>query len=190
MRCTFLIEKKLAEVFEFGFGPNVLGFGRGTGLSREYTPPTTAAPVLAVDVPSGVAGLTGELVGRPFTAQRTVTFQALKPGLVLEPGATRCGLVEVADIGLAKLLDRAPADASLTGTNQVMGTPRYMAPEQMEGSHAVDHRFNAALIYSRRITAIFEMGISLGQTASHSPWLVQPPKPSASIWATILRARS
>ncbi len=57
-------------------------------------------PVLAVDIPSGVDGLSGELLGRPVAATATVTFAALKPGLVLEPGRSFSGVVSVADIGL------------------------------------------------------------------------------------------
>ncbi|WP_419849590.1 NAD(P)H-hydrate dehydratase [Candidatus Poriferisocius sp.] len=81
----------------------------GTGLRRPYVPPPPAplldhpdrvAPVLAADIPSGVNGLTGELVGEPWTANQTVTFGALKPGLVLHPGAQHCGLLTVAPIGL------------------------------------------------------------------------------------------
>ena len=55
------------------------------------------------------------------------------------------GRVKIADFGLAKLISSPADEWTLTGTHQVMGTPRYMAPEQMEGSHAVDHR---ADIYS------------------------------------------
>ena len=76
----------------------------GTGLSRPYTPPERGrpdAPVLAVDIPSGLDGLSGELVGGPvWTAQHTVTFAALKPGLLFGAGPSACGDVEVADIGL------------------------------------------------------------------------------------------
>jgi len=73
----------------------------GTGLSRPYMPPTSTAPlVLAVDIPSGVDGLTGTVIGEPMMATRTVTFAALKPGLLMEPGASLAGEVVVADIGL------------------------------------------------------------------------------------------
>lgn len=73
----------------------------GTGLSRPYVPPVSNAPlVLAVDIPSGVDGLTGAPIGEPLMATRTITFGALKPGLLLEPGATLAGDVEIADIGL------------------------------------------------------------------------------------------
>lgn len=75
----------------------------GNGLSRRYdapAPPRDAA-VLAVDIPSGVDGLTGQRLGSPMAADRTVTFQASKPGLVLEPGRGLAGVVDVVDIGLA-----------------------------------------------------------------------------------------
>ncbi|HEY1859314.1 MAG TPA: serine/threonine-protein kinase, partial [Gemmataceae bacterium] len=55
------------------------------------------------------------------------------------------GRVKIADFGLAKLLHRTQVDYSLTGTRQIMGTPHYMAPEQMEKPNTVDHR---ADIYS------------------------------------------
>ena len=73
----------------------------GTGFRGTYdAPDPSGTPVLAVDVPSGVDGLTGEPGGRVLSAAATVTFAALKPGLVLEPGASLAGDVEVADIGL------------------------------------------------------------------------------------------
>jgi NAD(P)H-hydrate epimerase len=57
-------------------------------------------PVLAVDIPSGVKGDTGEASGSPSAASRTVTFVALKPGLLQGQGARLAGWVSVADIGL------------------------------------------------------------------------------------------
>ncbi len=73
----------------------------GTGFRGSYSfPDTDGAPVLAVDVPSGVSGLTGTTSGRPAAAVATVTFAALKPGLVLGDGPSFAGEVEVADIGL------------------------------------------------------------------------------------------
>jgi len=56
--------------------------------------------VVAVDIPSGVDGATGEVAGEAVTAAVTVTFQAVKPGHVLAPGSERVGRLEVADIGL------------------------------------------------------------------------------------------
>lgn len=73
----------------------------GTGFRGTFAAPAAGdTPVLAVDIPSGVSGLTGEVSGTPLVAAATVTFAALKPGLVLFPGAGLTGEVEVVDIGL------------------------------------------------------------------------------------------
>lgn len=79
----------------------VIDAAYGTGFRGAWeTPDVGATPVLAVDVPSGVDALTGAVTGNVIAADRTVTFQALKPGLLLGPGAQLAGSVEVVDIGL------------------------------------------------------------------------------------------
>jgi len=54
-----------------------------------------------VDLPSGVDASTGRVDGAAVRADVTVTFGALKPGLLVAPGAWHCGLVELVDIGLS-----------------------------------------------------------------------------------------
>lgn len=88
----------------------------GTGLSRPFTAPETSAPVLALDVPSGVDPDTGAAAGRVMPAVRTVAMAALKRGHVQGPGATLSGVVAVADLGIAvdapsvALVDEADLD--------------------------------------------------------------------------------
>ena len=74
----------------------------GTGLRRPYVAPERAGTplVLAVDVPSGVDGATGEVRGSPMPADLTVTFAALKPGLLFQPARALCGEIVIVDIGL------------------------------------------------------------------------------------------
>ena len=73
----------------------------GTGFRGRWAPPDVgAAPVLAVDLPSGLDGLTGEASGAVLAAVRTVTFAAHKPGLLLGAGPALAGEVQVADVGL------------------------------------------------------------------------------------------
>ncbi len=58
-------------------------------------------PVVAVDLPSGVSGTTGEVLGgAAFQAEVTITFVRKKPGHLLLPGKLLCGEVVVADIGI------------------------------------------------------------------------------------------
>jgi NAD(P)H-hydrate epimerase len=79
----------------------VFGVGFRGGLPEVLLPWVDhPAPVLAVDVPSGLDAATGLVSDRAFTATRTVTFHALKAGHVLEQGPDHCGVVDVVDIGL------------------------------------------------------------------------------------------
>lgn len=58
------------------------------------------APVVSVDVPSGVDASTGEVQGVAVRAERTLTFHGRKVGLAVAPGLFHAGEVEVVDIGL------------------------------------------------------------------------------------------
>ncbi|MGH8970412.1 MAG: NAD(P)H-hydrate dehydratase, partial [Actinomycetes bacterium] len=70
----------------------------------------TDAPVVAVDVPSGVDADTGQVPGPAVRADVTVTFGTYKPGLLVDPGAGHAGVVELVDIGL-DLPGDAPVEA-------------------------------------------------------------------------------
>lgn len=91
----------------------VLGIGGRPGLPATLVPLTRrltelGVPVLAVDLPSGVDTDSGAAPEDVIRATRTVTFGALKPCHLLEPAASRCGEVELVDIGL----DRYAPDLS------------------------------------------------------------------------------
>ena len=95
----------------------VIDAAYGTGFRGGYAPPAPppGAAVLAVDIPSGVDGLTGHAAGEVLAADATVTFAALKQGLLFPPGLESAGEVEVADIGL----DVSRASAHLVGAAAV-----------------------------------------------------------------------
>jgi ADP-dependent NAD(P)H-hydrate dehydratase / NAD(P)H-hydrate epimerase len=79
----------------------VIDAAYGTGFRGEWwAPQAGTTPILAVDIPSGVDGLTGEAGRGVLPADRTVTFAALKPGLLFGAGRWLAGTVEVAHIGL------------------------------------------------------------------------------------------
>lgn len=92
----------------------IVGIG-GKGSLRDKAATVVAGlgdgpMVVAVDVPSGVDADTGEVAGAAVQADVTVTFGALKPGLLVDPGAGHAGAVELVDIGLGPHL---PAEAAL-----------------------------------------------------------------------------
>lgn len=73
----------------------------GIGLSRDWQAPATGkTPVLAIDIPSGIHGISGEAMGRAMKATRTVTLGGYKAGLLFGDGPDHCGEIVVRDIGL------------------------------------------------------------------------------------------
>lgn len=79
-----------------------------------------------------------------------VVHRDIKPENIL---VDKKGRIKIADFGLAKLVGKKSTDFSITMSNMVMGTPHYMAPEQMEHPTEVDHR---ADIYSLGVV-LYEM---------------------------------
>lgn len=81
----------------------------GVGLSRQIQGhyrellgrlEASGIPVLAVDIPSGIHGSTGQVMGTALHARQTVTFAFPKKGILLYPGAQYAGKVTVKDVGI------------------------------------------------------------------------------------------
>ncbi|MGH9096435.1 MAG: NAD(P)H-hydrate dehydratase [Acidimicrobiales bacterium] len=114
----------------------VIDAAYGTGFRGEYRAPSFApgTQVLAVDIPSGVDGDTGEASGTPLRADRTVTFAARKPGLLQGDGVDLAGRVSVADIGLPV----GPAELQLMEDTDVAG----LLPPRRRN----DHKWSSAVL--------------------------------------------
>ena len=80
------------------FGTGLNAPLRGDALAAVQLLNASKVPVVACDLPSGVAADTGEVLGDAVEAALTVTFTAAKPGLLLPPGMSRVGKLQVADI--------------------------------------------------------------------------------------------
>jgi predicted Ser/Thr protein kinase len=95
-----------------------------------------------------------------FAHDEGIVHRDIKPENIL---IDQRGRVKIADFGLAKLLGHAHGDGddSLTGSQQVMGTLRYMAPEQLEGAKNVDHRadiYSLGVVFYELLTGELPIG--------------------------------
>jgi NAD(P)H-hydrate epimerase len=89
------------------FGTGFRGRPGGEHAAAIEAVNASGQPVVSVDIPSGVDGATGGAPGAAVEADTTVTFGALKPGLVFHPGAALAGVISVVDIGFPPDLVRS-----------------------------------------------------------------------------------
>jgi hydroxyethylthiazole kinase-like uncharacterized protein yjeF len=153
----------------------------GAGLDRPVTGRARAmieamngaqVPIVAVDLPSGISGDTGEVLGAAVHARKTVTFFRRKPGHVLLPGRLHCGEVRVADIGikadgLTRIAPRTFANApALWG--DAFPIPR-LAGHKYSRGHAVVVSGGASHTGAARLAARGALRAGAGLTTIASP---------------------
>jgi len=93
-----------------------------------------------------------------FAHNEGVVHRDIKPENVL---LDRDGRVRIADFGLAKIVGKQPQNLTLTAEGHVMGTPHYMAPEQVEHPHEVDHRadiYSLGVVFYEMLTGELPLG--------------------------------
>jgi tRNA A-37 threonylcarbamoyl transferase component Bud32 len=87
-----------------------------------------------------------------------IVHRDIKPENIL---LDKKGQVKIADFGIAKIIGQAPKDGSLTGAKDVVGTPHYMAPEQIEKPATVDHRadiYSLGVVFYEMLTGELPLG--------------------------------
>ena len=93
-----------------------------------------------------------------FAHDEGIVHRDIKPENIL---INKRGRVKIADFGLARLLGGKAPNLSLTGTDQVLGTLHYMAPEQLQGLRNVDHRadiYSLGVVFYEMLTGELPLG--------------------------------
>jgi serine/threonine protein kinase len=128
-------------IMEFVDGPNLRQLEQGGKLT----------PREALQIIPQICG------ALQFAHDEGVVHRDIKPENVL---LDKKGRVKIADFGLAKILGQE-ADFRLTGARDVMGTPHYMAPEQVEKPQEVDHRadiYSLGVVFYEMLTGDLPLG--------------------------------
>ncbi len=93
-----------------------------------------------------------------YAHEQGIIHRDIKPENIL---LDKKGQVKIADFGIAKLMDQEPQNISLTGAADVMGTPHYMAPEQLEKPQTVDQRadiYSLGVVFYEMLTGELPLG--------------------------------
>jgi len=93
-----------------------------------------------------------------YAHEESIVHRDIKPENIL---LDKRGRMKIADFGLAKLLTVTGEGAHLTATRQVVGTPHYMAPEQVERPLEVDHRadiYSLGVVFYEMLTGELPIG--------------------------------
>src|SRR5487761_1862356 len=147
--------------------PNIVGiydFGEADGLYyfiMEYVDGATLRDLISTRqlAPRQALALVPQICeALQFAHDEGIVHRDVKPENII---IDKRGRVKVADFGLAKLLGLSADKLALTRVEQVMGTPLYMAPEQLQGSHAVDHRadiYSLGVVFYEMLTGELPLG--------------------------------
>ncbi|QEE43883.1 NAD(P)H-hydrate dehydratase [Rhizobium sp. WL3] len=138
----------------------------------------TGAPVLAVDLPSGIDGATGKIRGAAFRADHCVTFVDRKPGHVLLPGRSHCGTVEVFDIGIPRRIVLAEA-----GKFRVNGPALFQAFRRALSAEDHKYRRGHLTVFSGPAISTGAARLSAGAALKAGAGLVTLASPSDALAA-------
>ncbi len=154
----------------------------GTGLSREVTGEAAAlihrmnvdsCDVISVDIPSGLDGLSGRIMGECVCADITVTFQRAKTGHYLNDGLDMCGDIIVKDIGIPDSFLSADA-AMLLDYGDIKPRPRRRNTYKGDYGHVLVVAGSVGMAGAAAMCAMAAMRTGAGLTTVACPESVVP----------------
>jgi len=93
-----------------------------------------------------------------YAHEQGIVHRDIKPENIL---LDKQGRVKIADFGIAKMMGVGDGQQALTGAKDVVGTPHYMAPEQLEKPLTVDHRadiYSLGVVFYEMLTGELPLG--------------------------------
>jgi len=147
---------RIVTVFEFGHTEDGLYY-----FIMEYIDGTDLRQVInAADLsPKEALAIVPQICeALQFAHEEGIVHRDIKPENIL---IDKKGRIKIADFGLARLLDQPAKDYTLTQAGQRMGTPHYMAPEQIEHPGQVDHRadiYSLGVVFYEMLTGELPIG--------------------------------
>ncbi len=169
-----------AVVVDALLGTGFEGVPRGTVAEAIEALGAAAAPVVSVDVPSGVDASTGEVSGAAVRAALTVTFHAAKPGLWIHPGKALAGRVVAIDIGIprgAPTPRRVPDQPTVGLLEAAVARElprRGAASTKFSSGHVVVAGGSRELTGAPRMTALASARTGAGYVTACLPATLQP----------------
>jgi len=143
---------------------NVYDFGQSQDLCyfiMEFVDGTDLRQVMRTDklAPEQALAIVPQICeALQYAHEEGIVHRDIKPENIF---LDKKGRVKIGDFGLAKILNRPATDFTLTQPQQRMGTPHYMAPEQIEGASKVDHRadiYSLGVVFYEMLTGELPLG--------------------------------
>jgi serine/threonine protein kinase len=146
----------IVTVYDFGHTESglyyfIMEFVEGTNLRKVIEAGNLSPPEALAIIPQICEAL-------QYAHQEGIIHRDIKPENIL---IDKKGRVKIADFGIAKLLDKPDDQFTLTQAGHKMGTPHYMAPEQIEHPHQVDQRadiYSLGVVFYEMLTGELPLG--------------------------------
>ena len=154
----------------FGAGLDRPIAGEIAEIIRRIPADSRRFPVISVDIPSGILGISGEVAGVAVTASLTVTFFRRKPGHLLLPGRLHCGETVVADIGIpARVLAEIKPKYAENTRPSAGFLSRGLSQHKYSRGHAVVVSGDASHSGAARLAALTALRAGAGLVTLASP---------------------